>query len=228
MSPCLPRQLPRRSFAFHRIGSRHLPFVLCHYIRPQSISPTAVVQTAPQAANVLLCQAPILVQLFERTASSSQPTSSDFNVARRFWGHDTRRPHFVDVHRDVLQRRVTNGLQKLLRFKTDDDGLLRCHRRLVHANLPLVAKHPILLPRTSHFTRLVIHDTHDKVFHGGVSHTLANVRLRYWIPLARAVPGVTKLHSLQAVRWPGLLTSSNAASATSTHSAVGSFSVRRH
>ena len=41
-------------------------------------------------------------------------------------------------------------------------------------------------------------------------------------------PGVTKLHSLQAVWWPALLTSSNAASATSTHSAVGSFSVRWH
>ena len=143
-------------------------------------------QTRPELQTSFSAKHPFLAQLFERTASSLQPASSDFNVARLFLEHNTQRRHFADVHRDVLQRHVTNGLQKQLGLKTDDDGLLRCHGRLVHANLPLDAKHPILLPRTSHFTRLVIRDTHDKLFHGGVSHTLANVRLRYWIPQGRA------------------------------------------
>ena len=141
---------------------------------------------SPELQTSFSARRPFLAQLFERTTSSPQPASSDFNVARLFWEHNTQRRPFADVHRDVLQRHVTNGLQKQLGLKSDEDGLLRCHGRLVHANLPLDAKHPILLPRTPHFTRLVIRDTHDKLFHGGVSHTLANVRLRYWIPQGRA------------------------------------------
>ena len=140
----------------------------------------------PELQTSFSAKHPFLAQLFVRTTSSPQPASSDFNVARLFWEHDTQRRHFADVHRDILQRHVTNGLQKQLGLKTDEDGLLRCHGRLVHANLPLDAKHPILLPRTSHFAHLVIRDTHEKLFHGGVSHTLANVRLRYWIPQGRA------------------------------------------
>ena len=43
-------------------------------------------------------------------------------------------------------------------------------------------KCPKLLPKDEHYTRLVIEDCHNRVFHAGVSQTLAQLRLEYWIP----------------------------------------------
>ena len=57
---------------------------------------------------------------------------------------------------------------------------------MIHAELPLEAIYPILLPKRSHFTSLLIKEYHQKLFHSGVSHTLAQLRNQYWIPQGRA------------------------------------------
>ena len=73
-----------------------------------------------------------------------------------------------------------------LGIQLHEDGLLRCHGRMVHAELPPDAVYPILLPKRSHFTSLLIKKYHQKLFHSGVSHTLAQLRNEYWIPQGRA------------------------------------------
>ncbi|XP_074624430.1 uncharacterized protein LOC141882385 [Acropora palmata] len=67
-----------------------------------------------------------------------------------------------------------------------DDGLLRCHGRMVHAEIPDDAIYPILPPKKSYFTSLLVKEYHQKLFHSGVSHTLAQLRNEYWIPQGRA------------------------------------------
>ena len=73
-----------------------------------------------------------------------------------------------------------------LGIQLHDDGLLRCHGRMVHAEIPDDAIYPILLPKRSYFTSLLIREYHQKLFHSGVSHTLAQLRNEYWIPQGRA------------------------------------------
>ena len=43
----------------------------------------------------------------------------------------------------------------------------------------------IYLSKKNHFTRLVIKDQHERLFHAGASHTLSCIRRNYWIPYGR-------------------------------------------
>ena len=45
---------------------------------------------------------------------------------------------------------------------------------------------PILLPTWEKIVELLIEDHHKKTFHAGVNHTLAQIRMKYWIPKGRA------------------------------------------
>ena len=62
-----------------------------------------------------------------------------------------------------------------------EDGLLRVGGRLSKSDLPHCTKHPVLLPKGNHVTELVIRDAHERMGHAGRSHTLSEVRARYWI-----------------------------------------------
>ena len=42
-------------------------------------------------------------------------------------------------------------------------------------------KHPLLLRNNSYFTKLIVLDSHEKVFHSGVDITLNFIRATYWI-----------------------------------------------
>ena len=42
-------------------------------------------------------------------------------------------------------------------------------------------RHPVLLPSSNYFTKLLILYTHGKVCHAGVESTLTELRLKYWI-----------------------------------------------
>ena len=67
----------------------------------------------------------------------------------------------------------------------DDEGFLRCIGRIGKAKIPFQTKFPILLPRNSFFTELMINEAHEKVFHNGVKETLAEVRSACWVVKGR-------------------------------------------
>lgn len=57
--------------------------------------------------------------------------------------------------------------------------------RLKHAVLAEEFKHPVLLPASHHFTKLVIVYYHEKLFHAGVQTTLNAIREEFWPILAK-------------------------------------------
>ena len=67
----------------------------------------------------------------------------------------------------------------------DDEGFIRCRGRIGKAKIPFVTRFPLILPRDSAFTELIIREAHEKVFHNGVKETLAQVRSAYWIVKGR-------------------------------------------
>ncbi|XP_054721896.1 uncharacterized protein LOC129231540 [Uloborus diversus] len=62
---------------------------------------------------------------------------------------------------------------------------MRLGGRLEFSEFSLDNKHPVILPTTSAFTRLIVLKEHEKIMHGGTSATLAKIRSRFWIPKGR-------------------------------------------
>ena len=71
--------------------------------------------------------------------------------------------------------------------RNDSDGLMRMNGRLRHAvELPYDTRHPIILPKAHHVTRLIVTDVHESLGHGsGVELCLMLLRSRYWIVKGR-------------------------------------------
>ena len=65
------------------------------------------------------------------------------------------------------------------------EEFLRSVGRIHNASLPHDAKFPILLPKNSHFTNLIIRASHEKVTHNGVRDTLTELRTQFWVPCGR-------------------------------------------
>lgn len=62
-----------------------------------------------------------------------------------------------------------------------DNGVLRVGGRLRRADLPFETKHPVILPKKSHVTTLLIRHAHKRLGHAGRSHVIATLREKYWI-----------------------------------------------
>lgn len=81
---------------------------------------------------------------------------------------------------------IMTDLSRTLKLYKDKDGVLRCKGRFKNTDLTQNQKEPILLPKNSEFTHNIISELHQKNYHVGVSHTLALVRNKFWIPHGRA------------------------------------------
>uniref|UniRef100_A0A8D8T1R1 Integrase catalytic domain-containing protein n=1 Tax=Cacopsylla melanoneura TaxID=428564 RepID=A0A8D8T1R1_9HEMI len=64
-------------------------------------------------------------------------------------------------------------------------GILAVGGRLSQAPLPESSKHPVLLPKTAHLTKLLINHYHDMTLHGGPKVVQSLLQRFYWIIGAR-------------------------------------------
>ena len=75
----------------------------------------------------------------------------------------------------------TSSLFRLDPF-LDEDGILHVGSRIKRANVPLQVKHPVIIPKKSHITEVLICHHHVKVNHMGRGMTHNELRQRgYWI-----------------------------------------------
>ncbi|GBN94576.1 hypothetical protein AVEN_251192-1, partial [Araneus ventricosus] len=79
-----------------------------------------------------------------------------------------------------------SSLYKLAPY-LDDNNVLRVRGRLEESEFSSNEIHPIILPKQSKFSELLIRREHNKVCHGGVSATLSKIRSRYCIPKGRQI-----------------------------------------
>ena len=64
----------------------------------------------------------------------------------------------------------------------DAEGIMRVGGRLRRADVPKDVKHPVILPRRSHATELIIQDCHHAIKHQGSGMTHKETRQKgYWI-----------------------------------------------
>ena len=85
-------------------------------------------------------------------------------------------------YKDIIYYSHLDQWKKLLNFFTDNQGVIRSSSGLPETEkFEFDQRHPVLLPLSNYFTKLLIIYTHDKVCHAGVKSTLTELRLKYWI-----------------------------------------------
>ena len=81
------------------------------------------------------------------------------------------------------------SVAKQLDLFMDEEEVLRLTGRYKNSTLNYQQKYPILLPKESHLTKLIVEDRHKKVKHAGVKTTLTEIREEFWIPSGRRMVG---------------------------------------
>uniref|UniRef100_A0A7I4YK99 Integrase catalytic domain-containing protein n=1 Tax=Haemonchus contortus TaxID=6289 RepID=A0A7I4YK99_HAECO len=73
---------------------------------------------------------------------------------------------------------------KNLNLQSDQYGILRCRGRLDNASIPESAKYPMFVAPKTPLAFCIIKEAHLPL-HLGISHTMATVRRKFWIPKLR-------------------------------------------
>ena len=81
------------------------------------------------------------------------------------------------------------------------DGIIRLNGRYKNSDLPDETKFPILVPRNEHFTQFLIANIHERNCHARVSHTLAQLQTKYWIPKGRTAIRQVIRNCLTCIRY---------------------------
>lgn len=105
--------------------------------------------------------------------------------------HYTQVTEFREEWKSLSRRKPLPSNSKLLGLqpKLDDDGLMRSDGRLKYAQfLSYDVRYPVILPRKSWVTKLIVKEYHEKGNHAtGTNQTLAALSTRYWIISGREV-----------------------------------------
>ena len=96
-----------------------------------------------------------------------------------------QREAFSNEIESIKSKTKHTTLVKQLRLFQDSDDMLRCSGRLQNANITDDAKYPLLLPKNSALTKLIVEDAHALQLHSGVNSTVTFIRQKYWIPSIR-------------------------------------------
>lgn len=124
--------------------------------------------------------------------------STDILRAKKFWIKATQELYFAAELRMLRKHSPLPSHHNFCRLTAflDGEGIIRVGGRLKHSALTEEAKHPVIIPRDSRLTTLIIADAHLKTLHGGTQLTLAYTRQQYWIVGGRAA---VKSHILRCV-----------------------------
>ena len=129
----------------------------------------------------------------------------------KFWIKHQQAEYFPEVHKILERGSVSkNRLIKDLGLYIDEAQIIRCGGRIRNADLPYESKHPVLLPKMGHLTKLIIKEAHQITLHGGLGDTLAQVRKSYWIPKGRQAVkaslkecNICRRYEARPVHYPG-------------------------
>ena len=97
----------------------------------------------------------------------------------------------------IKQEKNIEKLKVSLNLFEDSDNILRIKSRIAQNDETIFSwKFPILLRNDSYFTKLVIYNFHECVYHNGTEATLNGLRTEYWV--IRSVE-VWKIQSVERV-----------------------------
>jgi len=106
--------------------------------------------------------------------------------AELIWIQAEQRYHYADILA-ALRNKKKHNLTSRLGLFLDNNNVIRCAHHLRNANLPFVAKFPILLPKVkaSYFSQLMVLYFHGLTYHQGTAYMLNSLRREFWLPQGR-------------------------------------------
>lgn len=116
------------------------------------------------------------------TSKVFQPLSGiELEAALRVIVKTVQQHVFADIFQKIQQNTLLpKPFRKLALFK-DNEGALRVGGRLRNSNLSYDAKHPLLLPKSSRLTDLIIEFVHANYFHPGLKTMQYLLLQQFWI-----------------------------------------------
>ncbi|XP_054710302.1 uncharacterized protein LOC129220001 [Uloborus diversus] len=119
----------------------------------------------------------------KKTKLSGELTTAEISKSEKYWLKLTQQIVFTLEIEELKWEEPINKNSPLynLNPKLDEDGLLYLSGRLRLSDLPLREKNPWILPGGEQFTKLLILQAYEKVYHYGVATTLAHLRETYYI-----------------------------------------------
>ena len=107
--------------------------------------------------------------------------------AEKRWIINEQKKYYGDIISYLKGEVMKPGksIPKQLDLFIDSEDLVRCAGRFKYANISYDIKYPILQPKESHLTTLIIQDIHKRMKHAGVLTTLTELREKFWIPKGR-------------------------------------------
>ena len=114
-------------------------------------------------------------------------TTGDITISEKRAAHAKiiifiQNKYFSEEVRCMKEGRALKSKSKLLCLAPflDENGFIRVGGRLANADVTYSRKHPIVLPREAHVTRLIIREAHEMSWHASVQTTLNTIRNTYW------------------------------------------------
>ena len=99
-----------------------------------------------------------------RQGLSKELTAKEIDEAEFLWITYLQRKHYVTNMNQLNKEQKHSQLNPVIY----SDGIIRLNGRYKNSDLPSETKLPILLPRTEHFTQLLIVNIHERSCHAGV------------------------------------------------------------
>lgn len=114
-------------------------------------------------------------------------TPLELDASLLFWVKITQECNYSDEISRLSKHSNISKASKLVRLTpiVGTDGILRVGGRLCNAKMNYNEQHPMILPKSSKLTSLLIADAHKTTLHGGTQQTLGYLQRRFWIVDAR-------------------------------------------
>lgn len=103
----------------------------------------------------------------------------------------------------ILKNNTSNNLKNPLGLRIDENGMIRCHGKMISENLRDGIVFPKPLPKNHAITSPAVSSHHENLMHSGVSHTLSAISKELWISQGRATVRIVILNCPRSRRHQG-------------------------
>ena len=126
---------------------------------------------------------------YAKCSSSGTLTTEEINDAETELIINAQKKTYAEEYNQLINNKGISKTSCLLKLspQIDENKILRCNSRLKNAEfLSFDTRYPIILPRYSHITKLIVKDCHKAGQHiCGVNHILAELSTKYWVVSGR-------------------------------------------
>ena len=112
------------------------------------------------------------------------PSEEELTFARNYLIKEAQKSSYPEEYKALKQNKPISEKSSLIKLNPKlREGLIIMKGRLDNLQtMPEQLKNPIILPKDSRITDLIILQHHQMIAHSGPELTLRNIRLQYWIP----------------------------------------------